>query len=388
MHILLTPYCYPSKEQPVRGIFFQEQAQALKRAGYKVGVIIPQPKSLKLFPQTIFTNLGKITQEDDRGIATYRQYSGHWSKIPYVNDLYWLKIGKNLFKKYLDVHGKPDIIHAHCALLGGVLAAEIKEKYEIPFVITEHSSTYATNLISSRQIDLAKEAFIDANARIFVSPNLGKLLESILGKFICPWSWIPNLTNDLFHPAPTNLKKKNNLPFRFLNIALMTKEKGQADLLAAFAQQFKGNNQIQLRLGGDGDFLEDLKLLAKELGILNQVVFLGLLERKQVLAEMQASDIFILSSHYETFGVVLIEALACGKPVIATACGGPECIVNQNNGLLVPPKNSIKLGEAMATLLNTIDNYNHDLIYQDCMARFGEKAVIKKISHVYKKILS
>jgi glycosyltransferase involved in cell wall biosynthesis len=387
MHILLTPSSYPSKEHPVRGIFFREQAQALKKAGYKVGVITPQPKSLKLFPKTIFTKQGKIIQEDDRGIATYRQYSGHWSKFPYGNDLYWLKIGKNLFKKYIDAHGKPDIIHAHCALLGGVLAAEIKEKYDIPFVITEHSSAYARKLISSREIHLVKKAFISANARIFVSPHLGKLLESSLGEFICPWTWIPNLTNNLFQPNHTNLKNKKNLLFRFLNIALMTENKGQADLLYAFAQQFKDNNQIQLRLGGDGNILESLKSLAKELGIIKQVVFLGLLNRKQVLEEMQNADVFVLSSHYETFGVVLIEALACGKPIIATSCGGPECIVNKNNGLLVPPKNPIKLGEAMAKLLNTIDNYNQNLIYKDCMSRFEDKAVIEKISNIYKKIL-
>ena len=386
MHILLTPSSYPSKDHPVRGIFFREQAQALKKAGYKVGVILPQSKHYKLLLKEVYPSLNKITYENDDGIPIYRQYSWAWSRFPSWNNYFLFKTCDNLFKKYIQKHGKPDIIHAHCAWFGGVLGSYLKNKYSIPLVITEHSSIYARELIDLWQFKIVKKAYINADICIVVSPNLGKTLESYFTAAIQPWFWIPNLVQNCFQPASFNYNKNKSNCFCFLNIALMNENKGQADLLRAFAEQFQDDEKVQLRIGGDGVIFNDLKNLAQELGIIKQVIFLGLLSRKQVLEEMQAADVFVLSSHHETFGIVLIEALACGKPVIATACGGPECIVNQNNGLLVPSKNPHELGKAMAKIRNNINNFNSDLIYQDCMTRFSEKAVIGKLTELYNQL--
>ena len=98
---------------------------------------------------------------------------------------------------------------------------------------------------------------------------------------------------------------------------------------------------------------------------------------------MHQCDVFVLPSLYETFGVVLIEALAAGKPVIATRCGGPESIVNDENGLLVAPANSDALGRAMRQMVEAIDRFNKDIIRSDCIARFSRQAVIEQLGRVY-----
>ena len=387
MHILLTPSSYPSKEHPVRGIFFREQAQALKEAGYQVGVILSQSKHYKLLFKELYPSLNKITYENDDGIPIYHQYCWAWSRVPSWNNYFLLKTCDTLFKKYIQKHGKPDIIHAHCAWFGGVIGSFLKKKYDIPLVITEHSTAYGRKLITPWQLSLVEKSYINADIRIVVSPNLGETLEYYFTEAIKPWLWIPNLVQNCFQPASFNYNKNKSNCFCFLNIALMNENKGQADLLRAFAEQFKGDDNVQLRIGGDGIIFNNLKNLAQQLGIIKQVIFLGLLSRKQVLEEMQAADVFVLSSHYETFGIVLIEALACSKPIIATACGGPECIVNKNNGLLVPPKNPHELGKAMVQIRNNINNFNSKLIYQDCMNRFSEKAVIGKLTELYNQLL-
>lgn len=387
MHILIIPSWYPTQDKPVSGIFFREQAHALKDSGYKVGVISPQQFRLKTLSKGLSSKFSSIEYENDNGIPTYRRYSLAWlPRIPYGNSYLWVKSGEKLFREYITNYGKPDIIHAHSALMGGVLAEVIKKYYSIPYVITEHSTAYARNLLSDWQLNLAKVAFDAANARIFVSPALGNLLESYFYKAIYPWKWIPNMLDQRFILASNSKSQFKSPHFRFLNIALMTEKKGQIDLLQAFARKFKGNTNLQLRLGGDGIIRPHLEQLAEKLEIKNQVVFLGLLNREQVLEEMQACNAFVLSSHYETFGIVLTEALACGKPVIATACGGPECIVNKENGLLVPPKKPNKLGTAMLQLYHNIENYNSDIIRENCIQRFSPEAIVTQLTEVYSKL--
>ena len=118
-----------------------------------------------------------------------------------------------------------------------------------------------------------------------------------------------------------------------------------------------------------------------------QVEFLGKLTREQVKNQMLNSDAFVLSSEYETFGVVLVEALALGKPIIATKCGGPESIVSKEVGYLVE-KNSIdNLAKAMRDLIETYSQFEARQIREYCAIEFSEEAVVKKLEIIYTDIL-
>jgi glycosyltransferase involved in cell wall biosynthesis len=112
-----------------------------------------------------------------------------------------------------------------------------------------------------------------------------------------------------------------------------------------------------------------------------------MLSRDEVREEMQACDAFVLSSHYETFGIVLVEALAFGKPVVATCSGGPECIVHEGNGLLVPVHDEVALGNAMNILRLNLSRYDPEVIRNDCIARFGPRAVIDQLTSLYQEVL-
>jgi len=328
-----------------------------------------------------------LVHEDDDGIPTYSHHAWAWlPRIPYSNGHLWIRAGKRLFEQYVADYGKPDVIHAHSALFAGVLAARLQRYYNLPYVITEHRSTYMRGVIQFWESSLIKEAFAAAQARVVVSPQMGKVLETIYGETVHPWIWVPNMVDHNFQP-PNH--RESHAPFlvRFLSIGLMVTEKGQADLLRAFADCFKGDHGVQLRLGGDGPLRHNLERLALEYGVQQQVVFLGTLSRDQVLAEMQAASVFVLPSHYETFGLVLIEALACGKPVVATACGGPESIVHPGNGLLVPPRDPRALGGALVQMRLTFTTYDPESLRTDCLGRFGEQAVVARLDQVYRSVL-
>ena len=101
---------------------------------------------------------------------------------------------------------------------------------------------------------------------------------------------------------------------------------------------------------------------------------------------MAAANVFVLPSHHETFGVVVIEALALGKPVIATRCGGPESIIESGDGLLVPTNNIEALAQAMAEISSHMDQYDPVDIRERCRIRFGEEAIVSRLIEVYQDV--
>ena len=126
-----------------------------------------------------------------------------------------------------------------------------------------------------------------------------------------------------------------------------------------------------------------LESLVKKLDIQKQVNFLGRISQEKVRDEMMKSNCFVLSSNFETFGVVLIEALACGLPLIATKCGGPEDIVNKQNGILINVENQLQLEDAMMTMYKNASEYDKEKLRGDVEEKFGKNAFIKNAMKYY-----
>lgn len=392
MHILFIPSGrFITFEEPLAGIFQRDQAQALKRAGLKVGIAAPNPRSLRwLMVQHRGWPRG-IEVIEDEGVPVYRCQTWRWipGRVPYLGAQQIIISGKKLFSRYVSDHGIPDLIHAHNSLYAGVVAIHLERHYGVPFVLTENSSAYLTNKIRRWQKGLVRSVLNDASARLVVSRHLGKALEQAFHDVASPWEWMPNILDRLFEHQDALGGEMPSIQrtFRFLTIGNLVPVKGHEILLKAFAWAFKDKPYVHLRIGGDGPLLRRLEALCQNLGIERQVRFLGKLTREQVLAEMRASDVFVLASLHETFGVVLIEALACGKPVIATSCGGPEEIVNASNGILVPRGDEVALGRAMLQMMDSIASYDRETIRQNCLALFGEAAIVGRLLEVYERVL-
>jgi glycosyltransferase involved in cell wall biosynthesis len=378
MHILIIPSWYPTKLSPIAGIFFKEQARALHEYGNKITVAFPEILDFKVSDSE--DHESGLSFEVEDGINTYR-YRGcnYLPRVPYVKKMIFYKRIKKIYKKVVKEQGKPDIIHAHACFLGGWAAAKLSKKENVPFILTEHASLVGKNLLNPYQKKILKNVLQNAKKVIAV----GSGLERELARYINndKITVIPNMisTNDF----NVNFDKSNEREkFRFLSVASLSHNKGMDILLKAFTESFKGKN-VELIIGGNGGERSNLEQLTKELDIENQVQFLGGLSRAEVKEQMQQCDVFVLASRYETFGVVYIEALACGKPVIATTSGGPETIVNEANGLLVPVDDSLKLSEAMSYMIESYHSYDSSMIRQDCVNRFSEEAVISKLEKVY-----
>lgn len=387
IHILITPSWYPEKPGDINGSFFREQALALHKHGHQIGVIYPQLYSLRTW-KSVFTRPYGIVEELDNGIPTFRSHGIAWFPlIPHANTMLLVHHGFELYRRYIARYGEPNLIHAHSILDGGVLAQAISMRYGIPYLVTEHSSTYAFGLVQPRKIRLARKVAKSAERRFAVSSSFCALLEKILDTSEWHWEVMPNIVEQKFTEIPLVRPSRSSSEFVFLNIAILTAKKGIHHLITAFAQAFSNEHSVILKIGGDGMERPRLEALAVKLKVADRVHFLGALTREQVADQMANTDAFVLSSQYETFGVVVIEALALGKPVIATRCGGPESIVREKDGLLVPPNNVPALARAMQSLRANYVRYHAQEIRSACIARFSEAAVVGRLSQVYADVL-
>ena len=383
-HILIIPSWYPQFSGDIGGSFFREQAIALRKAGYQVGVIYPQIRSLKNIKSILKKPYG-LTLENDEGVNTFRWYTANYiPKSKKYNKTHWIKVALKLFDTYVKQFGKPEIIHVHSMLYAGFAAKIIYEKYGIPYVITEHSSAFARNLIAEDVLDSLKPVVDQAKVCIAVSQNFSYFLEKKFSSSI--WHYIPNIVNDDFFIPAEISELKNDKKIRIISICHLNKNKNTELLIRAFAQllitQFYDSN-IELVIGGDGEERQALETLVKTLKLENYVNFLGGLTRAEVKNEIQKSSLFVVSSYYETFGVVAIEALALGKPIVSTKCGGPESIVNPNVGVLVENNSVSELAKGMLYVCSHLNDYDADILKKYCLENFSEKAVIEKLTKIY-----
>ncbi len=385
MKILILPSWYPATPGDVNGVFFREQSLALNRAGHQVGVLSVNLRSIKqLRSWRLRTSSPVITIDEE--VYTCRIHGTNWfPRLPRLSSKWQTQLLCHLYTLYERDHGMPDLIHVHSMLPAGLAALELRESHGIPYVITEHSSAFGRGLLSATQLAQAVQVAKGAEQRWAVSSVFARLLEQQLGPAGGPWQCMPNIVNQAFLDVPLPDRAPN--PFVFLNVCLHTPNKNVDLLLKAFSQQFCGCPDVLLQLGGSGPQTPELIHLANQLGIAEQVQFLGMLSRDQVRAAIAGAHAFVLASQVETFGVVLIEALAMGLPLLATRCGGPDDIVTPANGVLVDPGDVKQLAAGMGHLYRLASAYKPSALRRDCAERFSEAAVISRLQAGYQLVL-
>jgi len=379
--ILILPSWYPSESYPTSGVFVEDQALLLAER-YDVAVLFPR---LVGYREILSWKIGpRIYQEEHSGLRIYseRVLAPVPRKSRWGYKLYY-HTAKQKFESLMHTWGMPDIIHAHVVLPAGWAAVQLGEAFSIPVVLTEHSSPFSMHLRTQYGQRLVRKTLLKTNRIVAVSPSLAKQILSfernvevaVIGNLI---------RSDFFKPAES--KSEDVLrPTRFLSIALLSKQKGLIFLLeAAYLLVKRGITSFELVIGGDGPERAKLQSRVVSLGLSGHCSFLGAMTRCHVRDQVQKSDVFVLPSLHETFGVVLGEAMACGKPVIATRCGGPEFVITQENGILVDIGDSRALADVMERFIARRVCFDPARVRQSISERFGENAFLEKISDIYK----
>ncbi|MCD6600088.1 MAG: glycosyltransferase [Dehalococcoidia bacterium] len=416
LRILFLPAWYPSEDNPVYGIFVREYAKAA--ALYNDIVVLyvywdqhPQPRGLY-----------RISDEVEEGIRTIRVkcggvFSYFWHKFvskssareqkteslpnskiktgiarklfmtPLVvgaNFLYYWSI-LAAFRKLVREGWRPDIIHAH-VFTAGVSAVTLGKLYRIPIVITEHYTGFPRHILGLSGRIRARFAMNRARIILPVSNALENAIKDygIKNKF----QVIPNVVNtDMFHlPFFQNMKNYNEIK-QLLLVANISPQKGIPYLLEALKQIKNERQDFRLDIVGEGQNRKEYEGLTKTLGLENMVKFHGRKSKEEVAEFMRRCDFFVQPSLYETFGVVYIEAMACGKPVIATNLPVLRDLINEDRGILVPSKDVYALAQAVDYMLDHYNDYSKEKISNYVKEKFSCKVVGGEIDKVYKQIL-
>lgn len=389
MHILLIPSWYTTAKNPIRGNFFRNEGLALHKAGHKVGMMVPPSKfrtwhGLRELTDNWRKPNDQITIANDEGLLTYR--IPWWGWLPSVISPMRGELALRIFDRYCAENGRPDVIHGQAILYGGYLAAYIGEKRKIPVVLTEYASLYLSGHVFVGQKRIIEYTLRHSNERLAIAPSLVNALHPYAPEL--PVELIGCIVDtDSFTTNPLSIEQK---PFVFCTVASLTPRKAHDVLLKAFSQAFCGQEVI-LRIAGTGykgKKFDELKNLIAELGIAHQIELLGMVSQAELQALMQQSHALVSSSHIETFGVTVIEAMACGKPVVATRSGGPEYFVTKDSGILAPVNDPPALAEAMQQMVRNYAHYNAEVIHTACVAQFGEQAIVKRLEGIYQGVMT
>ncbi len=377
--ILLLPTAYPNIYNDHSSIFVQDQAKALaKHDDIDVSVVGAIPISFKYIWKKKMFKFGSFRYEENDVKVTLFLFPSI-PKLKRFNNFIRYVLNKRLIRKCSKV-SKIDLIHVHNSVAGEA-ALWYKKRFNIPYCITEHSTAYARNLVKLDEIKKYKKIYQNSKCNIAVSQEFSNLLQNM---FDLDFVYIPNIVDTIFFIPPK--EKDKNKKFKFINIGYLEKKKNQIHLIKAFVKAFKDNENVNLSILGDGPEYENLKKEIEINGMQKQITLYGFATRGEVLKELQSSNVFVLSSDYETFGVVLIEAMSCGLPIVATKCGGPESIINNEKlGLLVDKNDTEALAGAMEKVYN--GKYDSEYIRDYCINNFSENAVAFKLNKIYEEIL-
>lgn len=390
-HILIIPSWYKSPKNPITGTFFEEQARMLQKKGHQVGIIFP-------YHQIRFLGISRFNEETtppkvlDQDIPTF--YSFTESIVPkkssptILDQWVCTKAGMGVFNKYVEEYGKPDLIHAHSTLWGGVLANRIAKNTQIPYFLTKHFSGWVLpgSHRPSSFLQKALKKVVRGSQKVFVvSSSYRNQLIKLYSLDEKKLTVIPNLCNPIFFENRSKISMA--IPVRLIVVANLKIEKNHITLFRAIDILIKRNHKVFLTVVGDGWYKKTLQKFVKDNGLSKYIIFKGALTRKMVLEELNQSHILVSASYFETFGVNIIEALAVGRPVVALNSGGPADILNSFNGILLEENTPFAFAEAIQKIIIDYDRFSPEKISNDCLNRFGENVVYEKLFQHYKSVL-
>ncbi|WFB69728.1 glycosyltransferase [Chryseobacterium sp. WX] len=378
-HILYIPSWYPNQYDNLSGVFFKEQIEGLSSVIENVGVIAPVYRSFKSFN----FKQNELTFSNNDGVNTFIKELWHLPGCNIYNRLQWFNNCKKLFENYVEKFGYPDLIHIHSIITAGQFAVYAKKKYNIPFVVTEHSSGFDRNLYSKRELMSFKAEVTESSHNFAVSKSLAEVLAKSIGG---TWDVLPNWVNDNFINQDNNFTKKGE-KIIFFSLSSLNPLKGLNILIDAFDDLAKEYQNVELWIGGNGVEYHNLSDQIKKLRLEDKIVLLGKLDRDTAIEKYKSSTFYVSPSLIETFGIVVIEALAMGLPVLATDSGGPQSILNNDVGIIVKKNSREELYKGMKYLIENEDKFDREKIVKYCVEHFSREKVSNDLINVYKKIL-
>lgn len=378
MKILFISSWYPTVENSNFGVFVKEHAKAIQTTDNQLvvlAILCTRSKSLLKITTSEYTDENGIKTIEIILSSRFRDIFHHF--IPLQR-----KIAYSIFKKRIANKYSPDIIHSNVVFPAGMIGDYISGKLNKPHVITEHWSKIAGILQKPYLSQLAVNTYSRAAKILPVSEFLSHRIQQLIPSLQAEkFAVVPNIIDS----STFKYKQKPALSdeIKFCAIATWAKKRNPDKIPELFIEsleqfQKKTNKKITLYMIGGGDRVEELKQLCLEKSVAAE--FLGYQTKSQIAEILHVSDFLLHASTIETFGVVLVEALMTGTPVICSNVGALPELVNDKNGVIC--ENNV---ESWVNGIETAVNkkYNPTEISNDINSKYTYFEVGKKIADIY-----
>lgn len=340
--LIITPY-FPPRKGGVEHYTYHI-SRKLSESGHEVTVL----------------TVGQSREERFDDLRIIRKKNRFWVSNTPIDFLLPVKLSKVL------QNGNFDLVNAHLGQFYADVATITTKINKVPLVLTYHNDIVKNDslkIFSSVYNKTILPATLRLADKIITSSPYVYNESAIMQKFIDKMTLVPpGVDLNYYNVGKSFAKEKYGLPDCskiILFVGSMNRghtHKGVGLLLEAFSKI--ASDETYLILVGGGDMVSSYKKLAKSLGIYNKVIFTGFIDEESLIDLYRGSYMLILPTLTvaEGFGMVLIEANACGTPVIGSAVGGIKYVIRDGEtGLLVPPGDSDALAGAMKKLLDNKD---------------------------------
>lgn len=350
MHIVVFPGWYPSKVDRLSGDFIQRHMFAI--SGYcRVSVVFPVKTNTIDKEETVTIEKGNLTE-------LYYYYPS-FPSIKWLDSLVsFIRYNYLCIKaiKSLSAIEKVSLVNLYVLQKNHFLGFWVKWFYKIPYVISEQSTMYIDGRfekLNQLQKKIFRSVFEKSASFHAVSKYLAAALKVTL-QLHKEAVVIPNVVDSSLFYYNNHL---TNDRITFVHVSNMTYQKNVEGMLHAFAEVKKVTNNFHLNLVGP--LPASINSLVEELGLLQNTIIWNERSYSEVAEIMQQSDVFVLFTRHETFGCVIIEAHACGLPVIVSDLEVTRELISENfNGVFVETENVKDLSEKIMFLINHLQNFD------------------------------
>jgi glycosyltransferase involved in cell wall biosynthesis len=384
--VLFLAGSYPNQENPISGIFVKRYALAASKycnvavlhvhMGSHQGITVSADGGL--VEVIVYRKLSK-----SRNNLLRKPINAYHYTLGYLfSTLQGIRVAQERL-------GKADIVHVNTTYPAGIMALVTKLLTGTPYLISEHSSEYLKeDGTFGRRLPFTRWLMRrSARGAECITAVSRKLRDSMIDCGIVNRFFIVPNVIDIENLAECHVSA--NRTKIVLHVSLLQDNvKNVSGIIEAVMSLSEKRDDFELQIIGDGPDRAKLEELAQNYGLLNhKVFFYGMVDPEDVLKLMEKSDFFVLNSNFETFSVVTAEALLCGKPVVVTKCGGPEEFVDETCGILIEPKNTTSLMNAMDYMLDMSRSYPCQKIQRSFQKRFSSESIGSQFNDIYRDIL-
>jgi len=383
LQVAVISHLYPSSTRGSYGVFVYEQSRALVDSGCELTAIaVPVPHAPWPLPYLSTTWRRYAETELKRidfdsvpvGFPRYLSFPRKVLRSESARSAVASIAGNRQLSYAI---GRAKVIVAHTALLDGAIARSIASSLGVPYVVFVHGEDLYQNASADKPKLRAQVQSVLAEAHTVIAVS-DVVRDGLLREFpeLSRVEVLPNgVDTELFSPAEHHSEEREardagdagdetsredhadaetqTAPLRVLSAGHLVTRKAHEFVLRAIAELVADGSDIRYTIAGDGPLRSALEALTLELGLTERVTFSGAYRHEELPGMLRETDLFALPSWDEAFGVVYLEALACGVPVIAASDGGAATFIAEDvDGYLVPPRDVDALAATMRRFAN------------------------------------